>query len=91
AGDIVLGDVLAGDGGDPAAAVEWRDAREALREAVGRLTSIQRLMLVLRHREGLSYEEIAVTTGLPPGTVKTHLFRARQRLRRELAGVYGWE
>ncbi|MHB1044293.1 MAG: RNA polymerase sigma factor [Eubacteriales bacterium] len=89
--DIVLGDTLAGGANDPVAAVEWRDSREVIRQALSRLPSHQRLVLVMRHQEGLSYEEIAAATDLPLGTVKTHLFRARQQLRRELAGVYGWE
>ncbi len=89
--NMVLKDTLAGQADDPAAAAEWQDAREVIRQAVSRLPPQQRLVLVLRHQEGLSYEEIAATADLPLGTVKTHLFRARQRLRRELAGVYGWE
>ena len=88
---IVLGDTLAGSADDPAAAAEWRDAREVIRKAVSRLPPQQRLVLVMRHQEGLSYEEIAATTDLPLGTVKTYLFRARQHLRCQLAEVYGWE
>ncbi|MCL6477178.1 MAG: RNA polymerase sigma factor [Peptococcaceae bacterium] len=88
---IVLGDTLAGSSDDPVAAAEWRDAREVIRQAVSRLPPQQRLVLMMRHQEGLSYEEIAATTDLPLGTVKTYLFRARQQLRRQLAGVYGWE
>lgn len=89
--DIVLGDTLAGNAEDPADAAEWRDAREVLRQEVSRLSPQQRLVLVMRHQEGLSYEQIAATTDLPLGTVKTYLFRARQQLRRQLANVYGWE
>lgn len=89
--DIVLGDTLAGNSDDPEAAVEWQDAREVIRQSVGRLNPQQRTVLLMRHREGLSYEEIAATTELPLGTVKTYLFRARQQLRRQLDSVYGWE
>lgn len=89
--DIVLGDTLAGSPDGPETAAEWRDAREIIRQELSRLPSQQRLVLVMRHQEGLSYEEIAATTSLPLGTVKTYLFRARQHLRRQLAGVYGWE
>lgn len=89
--DLVLGDTLAGNTGEPAAEAEWRDSREVIRQELSRLPPQQRLVLVMRHQEGLSYEEIAATTDLPLGTVKTYLFRARQQLRRKLAGVYGWE
>jgi len=89
--DIVLGDTIAGNTGDPAHAAEWRDARDVLRQAMSKLPYQQRLVLVMRHQEGLSYEEIAAATDLPLGTVKTYLYRARQQLKRKLAGVYGWE
>lgn len=89
--DIVLGDTLAGSRDGPEAAAEWRDAREIIQHQMNRLPVRQRLVLVMRHQEGLSYEEIAATTDLPLGTVKTYLFRARQQLRRELSVVYGWE
>ncbi|MDF9408652.1 MAG: ECF RNA polymerase sigma factor SigW [Pelotomaculum sp. PtaB.Bin013] len=89
--DIVLGDTIAGNTGDPEHAAEWRDAREVLQQAMSELSYQQRAVLMMRHQEGLSYEEIAAATGLPPGTVKTCLFRARQQLKRKLASVYGWE
>jgi RNA polymerase sigma-70 factor (ECF subfamily) len=40
-----------------------------------------RPLVALRFQQELSYEEIAVVTGLPLGTVKTGLFRVRARLR----------
>ena len=45
------------------------------------LPAIQRIVVVLRHEEDLTYEQIADVTQLPLGTVKTHLFRARRKLR----------
>jgi DNA-directed RNA polymerase specialized sigma24 family protein len=39
----------------------------------------------------MSYKEIADSIGIPVGTVKTYLFRARNRLRQMLKDVYGWE
>ncbi|AGL02466.1 RNA polymerase sigma factor [Desulfoscipio gibsoniae] len=89
--EIVLGDTLAGSSDGPEDVVQWRDAREIIQQEMSRLPHQQRLVLVLRHQEGLSYEDIAATTDLPLGTVKTYLFRARRQLRRKLAGVYGWE
>lgn len=44
-----------------------------------------RIMLILRHRLELSYEEIAAVTGMPLGTVKTRIHRARERLARALS------
>lgn len=76
---------------DPAREVEWRDTRRLLWEMVKQLPAVYRLVLVLRHQEGMSYRDIAEVTGLPEGTVKTHLFRARRRLRQGVAEQYGWE
>jgi len=38
-------------------------------------------LIVLRHSHDLSYDEIAEVTGLPLGTVKNRLFRAREAMR----------
>ena len=44
-----------------------------------------RELIVLRHSNDLSYDEIAEVTGLPLGTVKNRLFRAREAMRALLA------
>jgi len=43
-----------------------------------------RLLLTLRHMQELSYTEIAEVTGMPLGTVKTGIYRARQQIRQQL-------
>jgi RNA polymerase sigma-70 factor (ECF subfamily) len=57
---------------------------EKVYEALGNLTPRQRLMLLLKHREGLTYEEIANAMGCSVGTVKKSLFRAVMKLREHL-------
>jgi len=47
---------------------------------VAQLGSVDRLVVTLREVEGLSMEEIGQTLGLPVGTVKSRLSRARARL-----------
>ena len=42
---------------------------------------------MLRYVEERSYNEIADMLGLPPGTVKSHVHRAKQELRRMLSPV----
>lgn len=87
-----LGDSLSAPGGDdPLVRVQWAETRQLLREAVGRLPPLFRLVMTLRHEEEMSYQEIAASTGLPLGTVKTCLFRARKTLRQIMADAYGWE
>jgi RNA polymerase sigma-70 factor (ECF subfamily) len=46
-----------------------------------------RVVLVLREIEGLSSEEVASALGVAPGTVKSRLSRAREAMRRRLAGL----
>ncbi|MBX6396532.1 MAG: RNA polymerase sigma factor [Alicyclobacillaceae bacterium] len=88
--ELTLADTLASDA-DPAQEVEWRELHRHLWKTVGRLPPLYRLVVTLRHQEGMSYQEIAEATDLPVGTVKTYLFRARNKLKQELAAVYGWE
>ncbi len=50
-------------------------------DALACLPVSQRIVLVLRSREGLSEQEIAITLGIPIGTVKSRLHRARAAFR----------
>ncbi len=54
--------------------------RTLINEAIARLPAKYHRVIVMRHQEELSYEEIAETLGLPLGTVKAHIFRARALL-----------
>jgi RNA polymerase sigma-70 factor (ECF subfamily) len=65
----------------PEAQVEDARRQAFLQQALADLPTGQRLLLSLRFQQALSYEDIATVTGLPLGTVKTGLFRARARLR----------
>jgi RNA polymerase sigma-70 factor (ECF subfamily) len=69
---------------------QWRHNAElgrALDRAVAALRTEFRAVVLLRFREGLAYEEIAEATGLPLGTVKTFLFRARRQMAHHLAAA----
>jgi len=57
---------------------------ELVREAINQLPEKYRQVIVLRHAEERSYEEIAKMLKLPIGTVKAHIFRARELLYRQL-------
>ena len=74
---------------DPAAAAERRDMARSLERAVSRLRPEYREAVVLFYIEGATYQEICEVTGLPLGTVKTNLHRARKELAREMAAL-GW-
>ncbi|MEW6404077.1 MAG: sigma-70 family RNA polymerase sigma factor, partial [Chloroflexota bacterium] len=70
---------------DPATISERRELRSLLHFEIDRLPEGQRLLISLRYQNEMSYEEIASLVGLPLGTVKTGLFRAKERLRQALA------
>lgn len=67
-------------------AVAGERARRVQRALLG-LRFDQRTVLVLREIEGLSCEEVAGALGIPEGTVKSRLSRAREALRGKLLGV----
>lgn len=60
---------------------EWSEWREEIETVVKRLPSGYRELILLRHSNDLSYDEIADVTNLPLGTVKNRLFRAREMMR----------
>jgi RNA polymerase sigma-70 factor (ECF subfamily) len=60
--------------------IERQDLSRMLDAALVRLRPDYRHAVVLRYQEGLSYEEIAGITGLPIGTVKSNLHRARAEM-----------
>lgn len=66
--------------------VEGRFAFESFEEALDRLDSLSRAILVLRELEGLTYEQISGVIDVPVPTVKTRLLRARRTMQTELAG-----
>jgi RNA polymerase sigma-70 factor, ECF subfamily len=60
---------------------ERKERRSEIESVVQLLPSSYRELIVLRHSHDLSYEEMAEVTGLPLGTVKNRLFRAREAMR----------
>jgi RNA polymerase sigma-70 factor (ECF subfamily) len=68
----------------PAQKVESRERDEHVLAALGRLDAEYRAVLVMRDIEGFDYQQMAEILGLPLGTLKSRLFRARLSLRDEL-------
>jgi RNA polymerase sigma-70 factor (ECF subfamily) len=69
----------------PEARLEQTEFEERFARSVESLPEEQKSVFVLRFYEGLSYEEISRTLGVPHGTVMSRLNRARQKLRALLA------
>ena len=68
-----------------------RELAIRISEAIAELPIGYRQLILLRHRQDCRYDEIARITGLPLGTVKNRIFRAREILRARLADVLGPE
>jgi RNA polymerase sigma-70 factor, ECF subfamily len=70
---------------------ERRERRVEIETVVRTLPSNYRELIILRHSQDLSYEEIVEVTGLPLGTVKNRLFRAREMMRQQFVekGITG--
>ena len=61
--------------------------QEVVQRAILNLPEKYRIVVVMRHLQDMSVEEIARILEMPTGTVKTHLFRAREMLRGRLSSV----
>jgi RNA polymerase sigma-70 factor (ECF subfamily) len=68
----------------PLQALESKERDQAIQEALKKLTSDHRSILVLRDIEGFSYNEIADVLGVSTGTVKSRLARARADMKKSL-------
>lgn len=70
----------------PSSSIERTEDERQLRDAIARLSPEHRDALVLKDLEGMKYEEIAEVLGVPIGTIRSRLHRARLELRGLLAG-----
>jgi RNA polymerase sigma-70 factor (ECF subfamily) len=67
------------------------DAREhqiLIQEHLSHLPAKYRIVLILRHLQDMTYEEMAEILTMPIGTIKTHLFRARNLLKERLQSLH---
>ena len=65
--------------------VERLEVRQAVDDALAALPPTYRGALIMRHREGMSYAEIAEALEIPVGTVKACIHRGREKLQQKLA------
>ena len=81
------GEDPAGVGTSPSEHLEQQERAVQVHAALGTLSEEYRSVLVLREMDGCPYETIAEMLGLPVGTVRSRLHRARMQLREQLKGV----
>jgi RNA polymerase sigma-70 factor (ECF subfamily) len=66
---------------NPDEKAERSEMMAALEQAIERLPAEQKVVLLLRTREDLSYQELSERLGIEMGTVMSRLARAREKLR----------
>lgn len=86
-GLLVTGKAREDPGSGPFGETLRRERARIVQEALLALRFEHRSVLVLREVEGLTCEEVARALGVPEGTVKSRLSRAREAMRRRLRGV----
>ena len=69
---------------EPDKMVEAKRLEAAIQQEIAALEDEQRLLVILRDIQGLSYQEMSNITELPEGTVKSRLHRARMNLKKRL-------
>jgi RNA polymerase sigma-70 factor (ECF subfamily) len=72
--------------GSDDAAFARLESRDRLEKAMAQLTPAQRLLVAAHYLQGVQYEALAEALNIPLGTVKTHLYRAKRRLREVMEG-----
>ena len=66
------------------ALLETLDHQEIVQEQLSQLPPKYQIVLILRHVQDMTYEEMAEVLSMPVGTLKTHVFRARNLLKERL-------
>lgn len=69
---------------DPAEVAERADLRRTVHAAIDTLPESYRAVLLMHHIYDMRVDDVAEALGVPPGTVKSRLSRARQALARRL-------
>lgn len=72
---------------DPALPLERAERERIIQKALNALAADHRAVVVLKEFDGLRYEEIGAILGIPVGTVRSRLHRARCELRASLRGL----
>jgi RNA polymerase sigma-70 factor, ECF subfamily len=86
---VELPEGLAATEGVPHLVVEAAEGLAAVGAAMGRLSLEQRVALLLREVEGLSYDQIAEVLGVSVAAVKSRIYRARVEVARDLGARNG--
>ncbi|MGD8394372.1 MAG: sigma-70 family RNA polymerase sigma factor [Candidatus Eiseniibacteriota bacterium] len=82
-----IGDTLPDPGPGPRQTLERRELEVMILQAIEELPDRYRMALVLRDIEGLSYDEVSKVLGIPGGTVRSRINRARLMVKEKLESL----
>jgi RNA polymerase sigma-70 factor (ECF subfamily) len=71
--------------------IEDEDMEVIIQQNIQQLPAPYKVVLTLYHLDGMNYAEIGETTGMPEGTIKNYLFRARHLLKENVKKYLGKE
>ena len=71
----------------PDESLEHSDQKAFIDDLIAQLPVVYKAVLTMFHLEEMSYKEIAEVIGVPEGTIKSHLFRARKLLKERLVAA----
>jgi len=77
------------DGPNPEETMDQKKLQELIQQAIEKIPSKYRPSFVLREMNGLTYEEIAATTGLKLGTVRSRINRGRMHFKKAVSPLLG--
>ena len=87
--EIVLQDCIPDPSPDVVANLESAQLESLIKTAIASLPEKEHLVVVMKEYQGMSYSEIAEVLGCPIGTLKSHNYRAHQRLKKTLSKFVG--
>ena len=73
---------------DPAKSAEEKEIQERVQQALNTLDKEEAMVILLRDLQDVPYDEVAAILGIPIGTVKSRLHRARQALKARLSPYF---
>lgn len=86
--DLAEEDSKLGSNEETIFSLEQKELVSILQKGIEQLPPVYQTLITLYHKEEMSYAEITQITGLPEGTVKSYLFRARKTLKENIVLKY---
>jgi len=81
---LTLSELIADEAADPADRMRWQEFQDSIHRQLNRLPARHLQIMEMRLIDDMSYEEISEDLGIPVGTVKSRIARARHYLTRAL-------